>query len=73
MKQRIKERTSVSGRENEAIPVRPQGIARIEFEQAIPERVCHGRLTQGQPKMARVCLLHHVYREEAEGVDAQLI
>src|SRR5271157_4626809 len=49
MKQSVQERTPMSGRENKAVPVGPEGITRVELEQAIPERVGHGRRTQGRP------------------------
>ena len=73
MKQRIQERTTMSGRENEAVAVGPKGITRIELERAIPECISHGRRAQGQPGMARVGLLHHVHGQETERVDTQLI
>jgi hypothetical protein len=73
MKQRIQERTPMSGRENEAVAVGPKGITRVELERAIPECISHGRRAQGQPGMARVGLLHHVHSQETERVDTQLI
>ena len=73
MQQRVQERTSMSGRENEAVPVGPEGITRVELEQAIPECVGHGRRAQRQPGMARVGLLHHVHGQETERVDTEFV
>ncbi len=36
MEQGVQERTSMSGREDEAVPVGPEGITRVELERAIP-------------------------------------
>jgi nucleotide-binding universal stress UspA family protein len=63
----------MSGRENEAVPVGPEGITRVELEKAIPECVGHGRRAQRQPGMPGVGLLHHVHGQEAERVDTEFV
>src|ERR1039458_440048 len=73
MKQRVQQRTPMSGRQNKSIPIRPVGIVWVEFERSIPERVRHRRRAHGQTGMARVGLLHHVDGQKAKRVDAQLI
>ena len=73
MKQSVQERTSMSGREHEAVPVGPEGITRVELEKAIPECVGHGRRTQGQTGVPGFGLLHGVHGQEAQGVDAEFV
>src|ERR1019366_1083062 len=73
MKQGILQCTAMSGRENEAIPIRPVGITRVELERSVPESVRHGCRPHWQAGMTRVGLLHHVHRQKAERVDTQLI
>ena len=73
MKQSVQERTSMSGRENEAVPVGPEGITRVELEQAIPECVGHGRRTQRQPGVPGLGLLHGVHGQEAQRVDTEFV
>ena len=73
MKQGVQERTSMSGRENEAVPVGPEGITRVELERAIPERVGHGRRTQRQAGVPGLGLLHGVHGQEAQGIDAEFV
>ena len=63
----------MSGREDEAVPVGPEGITRVELERAIPERVGHGRRTQGQTGVPGPGLLHGVHGQEAQGVDAEFV
>jgi hypothetical protein len=73
MEQGIQERTSMSGREDEAVPVGPEGIMRVELERTIPERVGHGRRAQGQAGVPGLGLLHGVHGQEAQGVDAEFV
>ena len=73
MKQSVEECASVSGRQHESVSVGPEGITRVELEKAIPKRVSHGRRPQGQARMTRLRLLHHVHGQEAERVDTDLI
>ena len=63
----------MSGRENEAVPVGPEGIIRFEFERAIPESVGHGRRTQRQTGVPGLGLLHGVHGQEAQRVDTELV
>jgi hypothetical protein len=51
MQQGVEKRASMSGRENEAVPVRPQGVIRIELEQAVPECIRHGGRAQGKTRV----------------------
>ena len=73
MEQGVQERTSMSGREDEAVPVGPEGIMRFELERAIPECVGHGRRTQRQTGVPGLGLLHGVHGQEAQRVDAEFV
>jgi hypothetical protein len=42
----------VSGRENEPVPVGPEGITRVELERAIPECIGHPAEPRGRPGCA---------------------
>ncbi len=46
---------------------------RVELEEAIPERVGHGRGTQWQTGVPGLGLLHGVNGQEAQGVDAEFV
>jgi len=69
----IKQRTTVTRREHEAVAVGPLCVKRVHLEKAVPQGVSHGCGAQGQSGMTRVGLLHHVHGQEAECVDTQLI
>jgi hypothetical protein len=73
MKQSVQQRRSMSGRENKAVAVRPDGITRVEFEKAIPERIGHGRRTQRQAGVTGLGFLHGVHGQEAQRVDTEFV
>src|SRR5260370_30423314 len=58
-------------REYETIAIWPRGIHGVVAEEALPQTVDHGRKTHGGTGTARICLLHGVDCESADGVDAQ--
>ena len=68
---RIEQQRGVAHREDEPIPVGPDGIVGIEAQELLPQTVddrSHGHRGPGVPRLRR---LHRVHRERADGVDGQ--
>jgi len=63
----------VTGGEDETVAVEPGGVGRVVAQEAIPEDEGHGGRPQGEPRMAAVSLLDGIHRQEADGVDAELV
>jgi hypothetical protein len=51
----------------------PRGVGRVVLEMTRPQHVRHGRSTQGQARVAGVCLLYGVHRQDADRIDVQLV
>ena len=73
VQQAVEQHRAVPGREHEAVAIGPVGIARVVLEEARPQHVGHRRGAERHAGMAAVGLLHHVHRQEADGVDALLV
>ena len=63
----------VAVREHEAVAIRPDRIAGIESEDAVPERVHERRERHRCAGMAGVGRLHRIHRQGADGVDRKLV
>jgi len=63
----------VSAGKNEPVAVEPVGIAGTVFEKARPQCVRHRRAAHRQAGVSAVRFLNRVYREKADGVDAELV
>ena len=73
VKQSVEQCAPVTGRQNETVAVWPVRIAWVELERPVPKGIRHGCRSHGQPRMARVGLLHHIDCQKTQRVDAQLI
>jgi hypothetical protein len=60
-------------REDEAITIGPDGIIRIEAQDAIPDRIDQRSERHRRAGVSGFGLLHRVDRKCANGVDAKLI
>ena len=72
MEERIEEHRGVPRRKNEAIAVRPPGIAWIEPHVFRPEHVGHVGRAHGRPRMPGLRLLDRIRRQKFDRVDAEL-
>ena len=73
IQQGIEQHRGVSIGEHEAVAVRPERIFRIVAQKLLPQRIGDRSQTHGRSGMARIRLLHRVYRKSANRVDTQLI
>src|SRR5262249_45989901 len=69
----IQQHGRMTRRQNEAVAIRPQRISRVIFEKILPKRIHYWRQTHRSPGVARICLLHGVDRERADGIDTKLV
>src|SRR5205823_1378739 len=70
---RIQKHGSVADRQHEAIAIWPDGIARIEPEDFLPQSVDHRRQSHRRARMPRVGLLHGIHRQGADRIDAKAV
>jgi hypothetical protein len=73
VEERVKKSAAVSGREDEAISVRPMRVPRIVAEESIPQHVGNGRRAERQAGVSGSRFLDHVDGEHAKRVNAQPI
>ena len=71
VQQRIEEHAAVAGREHEAIPVEPLGIAGVVAQHLVPEGIGHRRRAHRQAGVAGIGLVDRIDRQEADAVDAE--
>ena len=71
VEQGVEQHRAVPARENEAVPIGPEGIARVVLEEVVPQHVRHRRRPQRHSRMTGVRLLDGVDRERANGVDRE--
>jgi hypothetical protein len=71
--ERPEEGGGVTGREHEAVSVRPDRVGRVEVEEALPERVGDGRHADGRSGMAGVRRLDRVDAERPHRRDAEVV
>src|SRR5712692_2590500 len=69
----VEQRRRMARGEYETIAIWPRGIHGVVAEEALPQTVDHRRKTHGGPRMARICLLHGIDCESADGVNAQQV
>ncbi len=72
VQQRVDQCRGMATGEHETVAVGPLGICRIVAQKPSPEGVGHGRLAHGRSRMTTLRGLHHVHREETDGVDGDL-
>lgn len=63
----------MAGGKNKAVTVEPTRIRRVVVKKAVPEDIGHGSGAHRHPRMAAVGLLHGIYREKADRINAELI
>ena len=73
MQHGVEQHRGVADRQHEAIAIRPDRMARVEAQKALPQAVDHRRQRHRRAGMAGVGLLHRVHRQRAQGRHAQLI
>ena len=56
-------------RQHEAVAVGPDGVLRVEAQEALPQGISHGSHGHGRARVAGVGLLHCVHRQGADGGD----
>src|SRR5215212_11342240 len=65
----VEQGRTVAGGENEAIPIGPFRILRVEVHELGEENVGHGSGAERQTGVARVCGLYRVDGEDTQGID----
>src|SRR5262249_4460901 len=70
---RVEQHRRVAGREHEAVAVRPDRIARVEAQEALPEAVRHRRHAHRRARVARLGFLDRVDAEGPDRGDAELV
>src|SRR5215469_17729615 len=69
VEQGIKQHGRMANGQHEAIAVRPHGILRIEAKELLPESIGYRRHRHGSSWMSRICCLHSIHGQRADGVD----
>src|ERR1700730_10919183 len=73
MDEAVEQHRRVAARKDEAIAVKPMRVGRIIAENSLPQHISGRRRVHRGSRMARICLLHRVDGQHADGVDRQLI
>src|ERR1700681_4272024 len=73
MEQRVLQHARMAGAEHESVAIRPLRVLRGHSQEALKERVRKRSQRHRGPRMSRVCLLHSVHRQAANGVDRQAL
>ena len=71
MKKRVEEHRPVTGGEDEAVTVCPEGIPWIVPQVVLPQGVRHRRRAHGEARMAGICLLDRIHGERADCIDGE--
>src|SRR5262245_21621114 len=69
VQQRIEQHRGMPGGEHEPVAIRPDGIVRVEAEEALPQAVRHWSHAHWCAGMPGLGLLDRIHREGANGVD----
>ena len=68
MQHAVEQHRAVAVREHEAVAVRPRGVGRVVAQVPLPERHRDLGHAHRHPRVARLCRLHRVHRERANGI-----
>ena len=63
----------MAGGKNKTATIEPVGICRVVVKEAIPKDICDGSRAHRHARMTAVGFLHGIDREEADGVDTEVI
>src|SRR5262249_27160062 len=73
VQERIQQRRAVPGGEHEAVAVAPDGLVRVEAEEALPQNISRRGHAHRRAGVARVGRLHGVHAQRPDRVDGHLL